>query len=264
MRSALAAALAALLLAGCATAPQPGPRLGGAAQADADRDPFEPMNRALFGLGRGLDKAVARPLAVTYRRVLPKPVRRGLHNALQNADEPGVAVNDLLQGRIGTGARTAVRFAANTLFGLAGLFDPAAKAGIPHHDNGFAATLGRYGAPPGPYLYVPLLGPSSVRDAIGGGVDYLSDPLSLPRYQGAKTVNIARTGLSLVDTRARADHEIESLFATATDPYATARSVYLQYEASDGGEAQPPLEDLPDFPAAAPDTSTPDVGARAP
>jgi len=247
---------AALLLTGCATAPRPEAQIAGVPQAnplsaDAPRDPFEPMNRALFGLGRVLDRAVARPIATSYRRVLPRPVRRGLHNLLQNADEPGVALNDLLQGRLGAGARTAVRFATNTTFGLAGLFDPAAKAGLPHRDNGFAATLQRYGVPSGPYLYLPLLGPSSIRGAVGGGVDYVSDPVSLARFHHAPTVNAARTGLSVVDARAGADHEIQTLFATATDPYATVRSVYLQSEAAAGGEAQPPLEQLPDFPDAA-------------
>lgn len=241
----------ALLLASCATAPRPGAQLLSAEMptAEADHDPFEPLNRVLFTVGRRLDTAVSRPIAGAYRRVLPRPVRRGLRNALQNADEPGVAVNDLLQGRFRDGARTVARFAANTTLGLAGLFDPAAKAGLTHHDNGFAATLGRYGAPPGPYLYLPLLGPSSVREAIGGGVDYVTDPLSFARFPGAGRVNIGRNSLALVDARAKANHQVETLFASATDPYATARSVFLQYQASSGGDA-PPLEALPDFPAA--------------
>lgn len=262
---------AALSLAGCATAPRPEVQIAGAppgagqpatVSADTNHDPFEPMNRALFSLGHGLDRAVARPIASTYRRVLPKPARRGVHNVLQNADEPGVAINDLLQGRIGVGLRTLVRFATNTTFGLAGLFDPATKAGLPHHDNGFADTLDRYGVSPGPYLYFPLLGPSSVRDAFGGVVDYVSDPVSLARYHGAATVSVSRTSLALVDTRVRLDHEITAVFSTATDPYATVRSAYRQYEATSGGEKQPPLEELPDFPTATP--AAPPASGEAP
>ena len=219
----------------------------------ANPDPFEPVNRGLFRLGHALDDAIGRPLARTYLAILPRPVRKGVHRALSNADEPGVAVNDLLQGRFGAGGRTLVRFIANTTIGVAGLFDPATKAGLPHHDNGFGKTLGRYGAPQGPYLYLPLLGPSTLRNAIGGGLDFAADPLSLPSYHHAAIVNVARTSVALLDARAGANHQIETLYQTATDPYATVRSVYLQYEASSGGEAEPPLDDLPEFPSATED-----------
>ncbi|MDB5466136.1 MAG: VacJ family lipoprotein [Phenylobacterium sp.] len=257
MQAALPAAAAALLLAGCATVAGPQTPVAGVLQAAPNPDPFEPLNRALFSLGRGLDRAVARPVATAYRRILPRPARRGVHNALQNADEPMVAINDVLQGRFGAGARTLVRFATNTTVGVVGLFDPAAKAGLPHHDNGFASTLGRYGAPPGPYLYMPVLGPLNVRGAIGGGVDYVADPVALANYSGAATVNVARTSLSLADERAEAEREINALFASATDPYATVRSVFLQSEAASGAGAEPALEALPDMPAAPTETPTP-------
>jgi len=247
MQAPLAAPIAALLLAGCATTSPPGPQPPPAA-ATARADPLEPFNRALFGVGRVLDRLVARPVAMTYRRVLPRPLRRGVRNVLQNLDEPLVAMNDLLQAHPGAGVRTLARFATNSTIGLGGLMDPATRAGLPHHDNGFGATLGRYGVPDGPYLFLPLIGPSSVRDALGGGVDYLTDPISAARYSGARTVGAARPGLSLIDDRTQAERDIQTLFNGAADPYAQARSVYLQTRAAAKG-GEPALEDLPDLPA---------------
>lgn len=107
-------------------------------------------------------------------------------------------MNDVLQGRPGTGGRTLVRFVINSTVGLVGLFDPARKAGLPHHDNGFASTLGRYGVPAGPSLHLPLLGSLTVREAVGGAVDFVTDPVGLVPYHGAQNVNIARTVLGLV------------------------------------------------------------------
>lgn len=249
MRWPLSVVGVALLLTGCATQAGLRPGSPGGEQARYDADPLEPLNRKLFGAGRVVDKALARPAATAYRRITPGPVRRGVRNALQNADEPVVVLNDLLQGRPTAGARALVRFAANSTVGLAGLFDPAAKAGLPHHDNGFASTLSRYGVPAGPYLFLPLVGPLSLRDAIGGGVDYATDPLSLARFRGAGTVNVARTSLSLLDERAQAERNVRTLFASAADPYATARSVYLQTERAQAAGSEPALEDLPDLPS---------------
>ena len=199
MRPTFAVVAAALLLAGCATLAGPGAQPPGSERAGSNADPFEPLNRSLAGVGR------------VVRRATPRPVREGVHNVLQNADEPVVAINDVLQGRFGAGTRTLARFAANSTLGLAGLFDPAAKAGLPHHDNGFASTLGRYGVPAGPHLYLPLVGPLTVRAAIGGAVDYVTDPVSLARYPGAHDVGIARTALSMVDDREQAEPPLNKM-----------------------------------------------------
>jgi phospholipid-binding lipoprotein MlaA len=193
VRPTIAVVAAALLLASCASLPGPEAQPSGPAQAGSNADPFEPLNRRLAGVGR------------VVRHATPRPVRHGVHNVLQNADEPLVAMNDVLQGRFGAGARTLARFAANTTLGLVGLLDPATKAGLPHHDNGFALTLGRYGVPAGPHLFLPLVGPLTVREAVGGAVDYVTDPVGLARYGGAREVNIARTALSLVDEREPAE-----------------------------------------------------------
>jgi len=241
----------ALGLAGCATPGAPG---GAGRASPAPGDPLEGLNRPLFGLGQALDHGLLRPLVRGYQHS-PGLLRRALHNVLQNADEPLVLLNDVMQGRLGTAARTAVRFVSNSTLGVAGLFDPATSGGLPHHDNDFGMTLGRYGFGPGAYVYVPVLGPTSVRDAIGAGVDFVADPLAWIRIRDAKTINLARTSLSLIDDRVEAEDDLLSLEAGAADPYATLRSVYLQSRAAaiKGEDAGlEPLPDLPSPPAPAP------------
>ena len=262
----LACALACVALAGCATTAGRGEAMNpsGAAAQQPSPDPLEPTNRRLFGLGQFLDKTLVRPIAMGYRRLTPRPIRKAVHNVLQNLDEPVVLANDLLQGRLAAGARTTTRFALNSTVGIAGTFDPARRAGIPHHDNGFADTLGRYGVTAGPYLYVPVVGPSSVRDLIGAGVDIALDPLTWTQFHHSQTVSRVNLGLTVLDSRTAVDRELRNLKQTATDPYATIRSVYLQKRAADirGGEAA--IEDLPDLPGEGAPTSTPAPAQAAP
>ncbi|MDB5477459.1 MAG: VacJ family lipoprotein [Phenylobacterium sp.] len=262
---------AALLLVGCATV-APGAAGRGSAQAAprAAGDPFEGLNRRLFGLGGRLDGGLVRPIVNGYRRVTPGPVRRALHNILQNADEPLVFLNDVLQLHPRAAVRTAARFGANTTVGIVGIFDPATPAGLPHHDNGFGSTLGRYGVGPGPYVYMPFLGPTSIRDMVGEGVDFATDPLSFAKYRHARTVAIARTGLDLLDEREQAEKDLQTL-DTSADPYATVRSVYLQSREAEIKGPDASFEALPAFPsegeAAAPPgpmTPPPEPPAAAP
>lgn len=246
----------ALGVSGCATIGGPG---AAGRAAPAPGDPLEGLNRPLFGFGQAFDHGLVRPLVHGYQHS-PGLFRRALHNVLQNADEPLVLLNDVLQGRIGTAARTAVRFVSNSTLGVAGLFDPATSAGLPHHDNDFGLTLGRYGFGPGAYVYVPVLGPTTVRDAIGAGVDFVADPLSWVRIRDAKSLNLARTSLSLIDERVEAEDDLRSLEAGAADPYATLRSVYLQSRAAaiKGEDAGfEPLPDPPSPPAPASPASPP-------
>jgi phospholipid-binding lipoprotein MlaA len=246
----------ALGLASCATVGASG---AAGRVARAPGDPLEGLNRPLFGFGQALDHGLVRPLVQGYQHS-PGLLRRALHNVLQNADEPLVLLNDVMQGRLGTAARTAVRFVSNSTLGVAGLFDPATSAGLPHHDNDFGMTLGRYGFGPGAYVYVPVLGPTSVRDAIGAGVDFVADPLAWVRIRDAKTINLARTSLSLIDDRVEAEDDLLSLEAGAADPYATLRSVYLQSRAAaiKGEDAGlEPVPDLPSPPAPAPSSPEP-------
>ncbi len=234
----------ALGLTGCATIGGPG---AAGRVAHAPGDPFEGLNRPLFGFGQSLDHGLVQPLVRGYQHS-PGLLRRALHNVLQNADEPLVLLNDLMQGRIGTAARTAVRFVGNSTLGVAGLFDPATSAGLPHHDNDFGLTLGRYGFAPGAYLYVPVLGPTTMRDAVGAGVDFVADPLSWARLRNAKSISLARTALSLIDERVEAEDDLRSLETGAADPYASFRSVYLQSRAAAIKGEEAGLEPLPDLP----------------
>lgn len=271
-RAVLSAAAAALVLAGCASAPgaaAPGAAAqAGPAAAPRHHDPFEGVNRGLYRLGDLLDRGVVHPILAGYRRLAPRPVRRAIHNVVTNLDEPVVFVNDVLQAHPKTAAKTAVRFFANTTVGVGGIFDAAATAGLLHHDNGFGSTLGRWGVGPGPYIYVPLLGPTTIRDLAGDGVDWVADPFSGAHFANSRRVGLAVTGLSLLDEREQADAELRALKTTAVDPYATLRSAYLQSRAAEvkGGETElEPLPELPELNAPPPpETPPPETPPPAP
>jgi phospholipid-binding lipoprotein MlaA len=266
------AVISLLGTAACATVPA-GPAASGyqaaaqpAAIHSAAVDPFEGLNRRLFGLGRGFDRRIIQPILGGYSSVVPGPLRRSVHNVLQNAGEPVVFINDILQAHFSAGARTAVRFAGNSTIGLIGIFDPVSRAGLPHHDNGFGTTLGRYGAGPGPYFYIPLIGPTDLRDAIGAGVDLVSDPLPWGRLRDARAVRTTMTVLSLVDERLDAEKDLQTLEKVAADPYATLRSVYLQSRKAEIAGPDAEFEALPEFPpepAAAPPATPPPQPAPA-
>ncbi len=220
-------------------------------------DPYEGTNRQLYRLNEGLDRAVLRPIAMTYRRVLPRPIRSGVHNAISNWDEPVVLVNDLLQIRLGDAAHTTMRFAINTTFGLAGLFDVASGAGLPHHDNGFGITLGRYGVKSGPYLYLPFIGPSSPRALIGQGIDFVSNPLTAVSHIRSRVLEAAQTVVGVLDERVGIESELKSVNDEATDPYAYVRSIYVQHvEAQIAGDSAF-LDPIPDIPALQPAPQAP-------
>jgi phospholipid-binding lipoprotein MlaA len=224
-----------------------------ATTADVDaapHDPFERLNRGAFEFGRFIDRTAVSPTVHGLQQITPKPVRTAGHNVLVNLSEPTVFANDVLQVRFGQAGQTLARFVVNSTIGVAGVADPAKGFGLAHHNNDFGLTLGRYGAPPGPYLFLPLLGPSSLRDATGALVDIAADPLTWTRFAGAGGVEAARTGAAGVDARLGADDAIAALDATAVDPYAAARSVYLQARRAEiKGEGAMDLEPLPDLAA---------------
>jgi phospholipid-binding lipoprotein MlaA len=242
---------AALILGGCATTTPPGAAPGAvSANPSPHHDPFEGTNRGLYRLGDLVDKGVVHPILAGYRRIFPRPIRRAVHNVVQNLDEPVVFVNDVLQAHPQAAAKTAVRFFANSTVGVAGIFDAASTAGLPHHDNGFGSTLGRWGVPPGPYIFIPVFGPTTLRDAAGDGVDWFTDPLSWAKFPNARAVDLTRTGISLLDDRESADAELRALQKTAVDPYASLRAAYLlQRQSEVKGADFPPLEPLPEIPA---------------
>jgi phospholipid-binding lipoprotein MlaA len=233
-------------------------------------DPWEPANRKGYAVQDFLDRHIIHPLSKVYKALTPGPIRRGIHNVLVNLSEPAALFNDVMQLRIKRAGVPAARLVVNSTMGILGLFDVAAHMGLIHHDNEFGVTLGRYGLHPGPYVYIPLLGPGTVRDTLGGGVDYLTNParwLTYPNQSKILRVKFAASGL---DARVQAEPALDALLSNAVDPYATLRSAYLQNKQSEiDGEGVP--TDLPSFdepPAGGtppatetpPATGTPDKG----
>lgn len=221
-----------------------------AAAQTSPGDPFEGFNRKVFAVNLKLDKYLFRPLAVAYRRWLPRPVRHAVHNALTNWDEPGIVLNDLAQRRVSDAGKASFRFAVNSTVGVLGVVDMAAKAGVPHHENGFTLTLGRYGVGSGPYLFLPFAGPSSARDLVGAGVDLVTNPLTYIRGIRSKTVEKAQTVASILDTRAMLDEDLHDIAINSTDTYATERSIYLQHVQSQINGDEISLSDSPEIPGA--------------
>lgn len=224
--AALVCALA-LTLTGCATTGE-----GRAQSADtasgavaANSDPFESYNRSMHQFNTAVDDAVLKPVATLYRDVTPPLARDGIGNFFANLGDIWSLINNLAQGR-GEGAyNSAVRFSVNTVFGLGGLLDVASEMGVERSRQDFGLTLGRWGVPSGPYLVLPLLGPSTVRDTVALPVDWQGNVLS-----GLSDVS-ARNGLKVlevVDKRARLLQAGDMLDAVALDKYSLTRDVYLQ------------------------------------
>ena len=210
-------------------------------------DPFEKVNRRFYAINRGIDRAILRPAALGYEKITPGPLRRGLHHMIANLGEPLVFLNDLLQLKIGKAAKTAVRFATNSTVGLGGLVDAATSAGLEHHDNDFGTTLARYGLPSGPYVFLPLLGPSTVRDLIGSGVDMAANPLKVPKFEGLRAVKTTTILVGGLDQRASAETDLEAIESMGTDSYATMRSLYLQNRLAEINDAPVTVDTLPNF-----------------
>jgi phospholipid-binding lipoprotein MlaA len=209
-------------------------------------DPWEGMNRRFFALQQHLDRLIVGPVARGLAKT-PSPLRRALRNITRNLGEPTVAVNDLLQGHIGTAASTVGRFAINTIFGVGGVMDIAERGRIPHHDNDFGITLGRWGVGPGPYLFLPLVGPSTVRDGFGSAADIGLDPLTYIRYNERTTVGITSAVVDALLDRIDAARDLATIQQTSIDPYATIRSGYLQDRQYKITGKSIELEPLPDF-----------------
>lgn len=209
-------------------------------------DPWERTNRGFFKTQSSIDRRFFRPVAQAYEKVVPKPVRSGLRNFLRNLSEPIVFVNDLLQLRPGRAVRTLGRFAINSTVGLGGTIDVAKKLDLPYRSNGFGNTLGRWGVGPGPYLYLPLIGPTTLRDLLAGQIDGLTLPVGVGFPFNRLDYQLSRTVVSTIDKRAEAEEDLQALLAGAADPYATLRSVYLQSrEAAIADARGKPLELAP-------------------
>ena len=241
-------------------------------------DPLEAFNRASYAITEPIDALVLRPVAIIYKTLLPVPARDGVRNALANLFSPTVLANDLLQLRPSRAVHTVLRFAINSTLGLGGLFDMAKRKpfNLAPHSNGFGATLGYYGSPPGPYLYLPVLGPTTVRELFGALGDAFTEPLLLDHFTRQstavvgtgtrkRTISIFSSGIQVstyglatmvvggVDSRAENDESLQVIKNQSVDPYAALRSSYLQdrageiaaLKAKDDEVAQIPAFDAP-------------------
>jgi phospholipid-binding lipoprotein MlaA len=209
-------------------------------------DPWEGLNRRTYGFNAGLDRHLFAPITHGYLRATPAPVRRGLSSVVDNFREPRTVLNDLAQGHLGLAGRSASRFVVNSTLGVLGVFDVATPMGLAESDADFGQTLGRYGAEPGPYLVVPVLGPHNLRDALGRLVDTMADPIGLLAGGVTTPFGATRLAASALDYRADADPALAAL-DDATDPYATLRSAYGQRRAYLVRGARGETEILPDF-----------------
>jgi phospholipid-binding lipoprotein MlaA len=219
------------LLIGCAAAP---------AKRDP-RDPWERMNRATYKFNDKIDKGFARPVSRTYVRITPQIVRTGVSNFFDNLTYPIVIVNGFLQAKFEQGFSDTGRFLLNSTVGVGGLLDPAARAGLDKHEEDFGLTLGHWGMPSGPYLVIPFLGFSDVRDTFGKLGDIYTTPT---HYIPSPAASWALWGGQLLDTRARL-LSTDVLVDNAFDPYAFTRNAYLarRHFLLTGEAEEPTLED---------------------
>ncbi|MEA3001281.1 MAG: phospholipid-binding lipoprotein MlaA [Sphingomonadales bacterium] len=196
----------------------------------APGDPLEKVNAISFATALAVDDAVVGPISLAYAHAVPQPIRSGVRNFLQNLHEPDVFLNFLLQLKPGKAVATLARFAINSTLGVAGLFDIAKRRpfNLPRRPNGFADTLGFYGVKPGPFLFLPVIGPTTPRDLLGLILDRLVLPLSI----GSSIKPLARLSgplsvLKVLDRRAEFDEQLQEIRAGA-DPYAARRELYLR------------------------------------
>ncbi|MDX9766730.1 MAG: VacJ family lipoprotein [Ectothiorhodospiraceae bacterium] len=195
----------------------------GMAAANDARDPWETYNRSMADFNDAVDRHVIKPVAVRYQKYTPPIVRTGVGNFFANIDDVVIAVNNLLQLKVEDAATDVLRFGSNSVFGVMGLIDVATPLGFAKHNEDFGQTLGYWGVPTGPYLVLPLFGPSTLRDAPSRVVDIYTKPA----FHGDPTTRTQLVVLEIVDTRARllaAERVIEEI---TIDRYATIRDAYL-------------------------------------
>jgi phospholipid-binding lipoprotein MlaA len=251
LRNTALALAAAGLMSGCATGPDRKPG-----------DPFEPMNRVVFNFNDGVDRYVAVPVAKGYQKVTPQPLRTAVSNFFSNLGDLGNAANALLQLKFTDATEDIIRFAFNSTFGLGGLLDWATPAGLPKHHQDFGLTLGHWGIPSGPYLVLPLFGPSTVRDSMGLIVDVKFNPLNYMEPAVRNPLYV----LQFVSVRSDLLGATDLLQQAALDKYSFVRDAYTQQRrarlrgTSDNGAPLPNYDDQDDSGAAAPSAGAPAAG----
>lgn len=224
----MGAALMALLGA-CASVPNPDPG-----------DPWESYNRPMTRFNDGVDEAVLKPVATAYKAALPQPVRTGVGNFFGNLGDVWSFINNVLQVKPEGALTSFFRVAVNTTFGLGGVLDVATEMRLDRRSEDFGQTLGRWGMGPGPYLVLPVLGPSSLRDAIALPLDFMGHPLGQVHDIPVRNTLL---GVRAIDTRARLLDVGELLDAAALDPYSFKRDAYLQKRQSDIFDGEPPPDE---------------------
>jgi phospholipid-binding lipoprotein MlaA len=232
-RAALVVAIA-MVLEACVTLPPNSPR--------SPQDPWESWNRGVYKFNDVADRAVAKPVAKAYVKVVPRPIRLGVSNFFANLETPTVMINDALQGKLLAAGNDLGRFLLNTTVGLGGILDPATAAGLDLNNEDFGQTLGKWGVHPGPFVELPILGPSDLRDAPARFVDTYTNPRQYIKNDWVKY------GLYLPDLtdRRAALLPLDETLKNVYDPYAFVRDAYLQrraYLVSDGKETEAPLVD---------------------
>jgi len=240
-----ALAVAALILAGCASA-----------EHRVKSDPLEPMNRGVYRFNDWADRTGLKPAAKAYVKYTPDWFRTGVGNFFTNLSGPRTIVNQVLQGKFVPAGQDTLRFVINTTLGWGGVLDVASGAGLPLHDEDSGQTLGRWGVPPGPYLVLPFLGPSSLRDAPARIADDFTRPL---RWYQSGATRWGSLALNALDTRAKFLPLEDSLKQTY-DPYAFIRDAYLQqrqFQVYDGNPPEEPLEDESGAEAGPPESDPP-------
>jgi phospholipid-binding lipoprotein MlaA len=231
-RSAGVCLLAAALLAGCATT---GPN----ATPGQKADPWEGWNRKVYAFNEVVDTSVLKPVAETYRDVVPQLVRTGVGNVLGNIGDVWSAANQLLQGKVQLGLEMGMRVLTNTVFGLGGLLDPATEMGLTRRSEDFGQTLGTWGVGNGPFIVLPLLGPSTLRDTTGLVLDRQSSPSSLVDKTSEQ---LAVTALEVVDLRASLLSTTDLLDQVALDKYSFMRDAYLSRRRDQVYDGAPPMD----------------------
>jgi len=221
-RSVIAALFACAALAGCATT--------SGLRDNENNDPLEPMNRVVFNANDAIDTAILRPIAEGYRSVVPPFFRDRIRAFIDNLQEPRIFVNNLLQLRINDAGFTFARFYVNSTLGLAGLFDIAGEHGLPRQTGDFGQTLAVWGVDSGPYLVLPLFGPSNFRDAFGFTVDlYTTPPAHLIAGSTGTWITVGTYVVSGIDLRSRNIETLDQIKEHALDYYAQFRSIARQY-----------------------------------
>lgn len=214
----------AILIGGCATAPH-------------SHDPLEPVNRTIFKFNEVADKVVVRPIAKGYRSYVPSVVRTGVRNFFRNLGVLNTALNDALQLKPKSVPVDLARFTTNFIFGVGGIFDVATDMGIPYNKEDFGQTMGYWGIGSGPYIVLPLLGPSTLRDTLAKPVGFATDPTS---YIADDSTRYKLLGLQIIDTRANLIDAESMLSSAAIDKYSFIRDTWLQrreYQINDGRKA---------------------------